>query len=204
VSPTVAVLYARKNSVYKTIPGTDVYDIVRDARTWPGGTPVVAHPPCRAWGRLRLFANPREDERELAVSAVSQVQTYGGVLEHPSGSTLWKHCGLPAPFAAPDEWGGWTLAVEQFHWGHRAAKATWLYIVGITRAELPPMPHREGEPTHIVSGSCRAGEGRRPLITKTEREKTPPAFAHWLLDLARRCRASPESLRQAAHEAAFC
>ena len=44
----VAVLFARADSIYKTLPGCDVYDIKRDARTWPGGCPVVAHPPCRA------------------------------------------------------------------------------------------------------------------------------------------------------------
>lgn len=52
----VAVLFARADSIYKGLPGVDVYDADRDARTFPGGCPVVAHPPCRAWavsGRLR-------------------------------------------------------------------------------------------------------------------------------------------------------
>ncbi len=34
---TVAVLFARQDSVYKQLPGTDVWDIDRDARKWPGG-----------------------------------------------------------------------------------------------------------------------------------------------------------------------
>lgn len=54
----VAVLFARQDSTYKALSGVDVYDIDRDARTFQGGMPVVAHPPCRAWGRLRAFANP--------------------------------------------------------------------------------------------------------------------------------------------------
>lgn len=54
---TVAVLFARADSTYKTLPGTDVWDIERNAKLWPGGAPVVAHPPCRAWGRLRKLAN---------------------------------------------------------------------------------------------------------------------------------------------------
>lgn len=43
----VAVLFARQDSHYKSIAGVDVWDIDRDARKWPGGMPVVAHPPCR-------------------------------------------------------------------------------------------------------------------------------------------------------------
>ena len=56
MNPPVAVLFARADSVYKTLPGCDVYDIDRDALTFPGGNQVVAHPPCRAWGQLRYWA----------------------------------------------------------------------------------------------------------------------------------------------------
>jgi len=51
----ISVLFARSDSNYKTLPGVDVWDAERDARTWPGGNPVVAHPPGRALGRLRHF-----------------------------------------------------------------------------------------------------------------------------------------------------
>lgn len=44
----VAVLFAREDSVYKTLPECEVYDMARDARTYDGPWPVVAHPPCRA------------------------------------------------------------------------------------------------------------------------------------------------------------
>ena len=103
---TVAVLFARADSIYKTIPGCDVYDIERDARKWPGGSPVVAHPPCRAWGRLRQFAKPREDEKQLAVLAVSLVQQFGGVLEHPASSSLFNDLRLPKPGELHDKHGG--------------------------------------------------------------------------------------------------
>ena len=36
---TVAVLFARADSVYKTLPGVDVWDEARDARQWPGSGP---------------------------------------------------------------------------------------------------------------------------------------------------------------------
>lgn len=181
---TVAVLFARADSHYKALPGTDVWDIDRDARKWPGGAPVVAHPPCRAWGRLRQFAKPRPDEKALAPWAVGQVRRFGGVLEHPKASTLWHHAGLPLPGAGADAWGGWTLEIEQFHWGHRAEKKTWLYIVGCPPRDLPPLPRREGSPTHCVRPT--KAYPRLPSVTHAEREHTPPALAQWLVDLARR------------------
>ncbi|WP_202122885.1 hypothetical protein, partial [Escherichia coli] len=80
VACRIAVLFARVDSNYKAMPECDVFDIERDARTFAGGMPVVAHPPCRAWGRLRKFAKPRPDEKALALFAVAQVRAFGGVL----------------------------------------------------------------------------------------------------------------------------
>lgn len=74
----VAVLFARKDSIYKTIPGCDVYDTDRDARNYDGPYSIVAHPPCRAWSQLSHFAKPRPDEKELARFAVRQIRKYGG------------------------------------------------------------------------------------------------------------------------------
>lgn len=192
---TIAVLFARGDSVYKKMPGCDVWDIERDARRWPGGCPVVAHPPCRAWGRLRALANPRPDEKALALWAVDQVRKFGGVLEHPAGSTLWKEKPLPAP-GRRDEFGGWTLPVFQSDWGHRAEKATFLYIVGCAPADLPEMPLALGEATHVIGASGRRSDGGRlrkgdrgwrPEVTKAEREHTPPALAQWLCEVAAKC-----------------
>lgn len=63
---TVAALYVRRDSPYKALPDVECYDVDRDARSYAGPWPVVAHPPCRAWGRLRHMAKPRVDERDLA------------------------------------------------------------------------------------------------------------------------------------------
>lgn len=186
---TVAVLFARADSVYKTMPGCDVWDIDRDARRWPGGGPAVAHPPCRAWGSLRHFAKPRPDEKELAIWAVEQVQRWGGVLEHPNASTLWPVAGLPAP-GCIDAHGGFTLPIWQSWFGHRADKATRLYIVGCSPLDIPTFPLKLGLATHVVSPSknIRAGDWNyRPQLRKDEREHTPPALAEWLVELARRC-----------------
>jgi hypothetical protein len=192
---TVAALFVRADSVYKGMRGVDAWDIERDARAWPGGAPVVAHPPCRAWGRLRHLAKPRPDEKALALYAVERVRAFGGVLEHPAHSTLWAAAGLPLP-GLRDAWGGWTLPVVQSWWGHRAEKATWLYVVGCEPANVPDIPLVLGEASHVIAqcrtlpggGRLRAGmPGWRPECTKAEREHTPPAFAAWLVELAHRC-----------------
>lgn len=194
MSAAIAVLFARADSNYKRLPGCDVYDESRDARSWKGGAPVVAHPPCRAWGRLRKLANPLPHEKDLALFAVCQVRRCAGVLEHPAHSTLWNAAGLPRP-GEVDAFGGWTLPIVQSDFGHRARKPTWLYIVGIRPGELPPMPLRLGDATHVVAAAGRRRDGSRllkgasgwrPEVTKAEREHTPPLLAAWLVDVARR------------------
>lgn len=198
MTQTVAVLFARADSVYKTLPGCDVYDIERDARTWQGGAPVVAHPPCRAWGQMSHMAKPRHDEKDLARFAVAMVREWGGVLEHPRNSRLWPDQRLPAP-GQRDAYGGWTLGISQHWWGHRAEKLTKLYIVGIEPAETPDVSLSLHYATHVIAQDRRPrpdlGRGRlvkgmlgwRHEVTAAEREHTPPDLARWLVELARRC-----------------
>lgn len=185
---SVAVLFVRADSHYKALPGVDAWDEDRDARQWPGGTSLVAHPPCRLWGKLRQFATASDPvmERQLAVDAVRHIQKWGGVLEHPAESTLWGHMGLPTAGRAPDSHGGWTAQVRQCDWGHKAEKLTWLYIVGCHPDNLPDMPAR-GEPTGVIKPQRRVPRTLK-IVTKAEREMTPPDFGSWLADLAARCR----------------
>lgn len=118
------------------------------------------------------------------------VRRYGGVLEHPSGSALFREedLGLPIPGGTTrDAWGGYVLPVSQKWWGHRAEKRTWLYIVGVEPAELPPMPITLGEASHALGSSLgRNRTTARPEVSKREREATPPDFAAWLVEVARR------------------
>jgi len=188
----VAVLFARADSVYKTLPGCDVYDMERDARTYDGPHPVVAHPPCRAWGNFAMFAKPRPDERNLARLAVALVREFGGVLEHPYGSKLWPAQRLPET-GQRDAWGGWTLVIDQHWWGHRAQKRTKLYIVGIEPCDIPDVPMKLGRAEFVVGDVGRASTGdSRPEISKAEREHTPTDLAVWLVELARRCALQPQ------------
>ncbi|WP_259564005.1 hypothetical protein [Shewanella baltica] len=183
----VAVLFARKDSIYKSMAGCDVFDIERDAKTFEGGKPVVGHPPCRAWGKLRYFARPVEGEKELAFFCVDEVRKNGGVLEHPKHSKLWPEYNLPEGNDV-DEFGGFTLHVDQFWWGHKARKATKLYICGIDRKDIPLMPLAIGEPLFVCSMSKTKHAPVKPEIPRADRERTPPEFAEWLIDLASKCR----------------
>jgi len=171
----VAVLFARVDSVYKKLPGCDVFDIDRDARTWQGGVPAVAHPPCRAWGRLKTFAKPRADEKALGLFAFEQVRKFGGVLEHPAYSELFKACGCATP-GKKDEFGGYILPIMQSWFGHRAPKSTWIYVMGCSAGNLPVMPMHLG-----------MAAGRVENMGRREREATPEPLARWLCEVARLC-----------------
>jgi hypothetical protein len=181
----VVVLFVRADSIYKTLPGVECYDEARDARTWPGGCPVVAHPPCRTWGQLSPFARPNPEEHALGPWAVEQVRKWGGVLEHPLRSKLWPACGLPKVGTAKDAFGGWTMGAPQWWWGHDCEKMTALYIVGCEPFDIPPVPFKLGEAEYVQSYShaCR----RRKQMPHWKREHTPRYLAEWLVELARRC-----------------
>lgn len=180
-----AVLFARQDSAYKEQQCFDVYDIERDARTFCKRLPVLAHPPCRAWGMLSHMAKPREDEKQLAFFALAQVRLNGGVLEHPSGSRLWQEAGLPNEGLFVDEFGGFTIEIDQYDFGHVANKPTKLYICGIDKSELPQLPKRK------YDRAAKSITGQVPntkRATQYEREYTPPMLIEWLKEIALKIR----------------
>lgn len=193
----VAALFVRADSVYKTMPGVDAWDIERDARAWPGGCPVVAHPPCRLWASLRTKSKAPIEEKELAHFAIAMVRKHGGVVEHPWLSTLWDEYGLRGEggrgkftvgMARRDKF-GFLLPIDLFAFGFPAKKRTGLYICGIEPQTMPPAPYRLGEPTHTIglwSGRDRAT--CKPSIPKAMFDQTPREMAEWLVELARRVR----------------
>jgi hypothetical protein len=115
--------------------------------------------------------------------AVEAVRRWGGVLEHPHGSQLWPHCGLPKPGELPDDWGGRTYEVRQVAWGHRCEKPTLLYVVGAPHAFVEAGIRAGGVATHRVTNGSR---GNRSLAraTNTENRHTPRAFAQFLISIA--------------------
>ena len=187
----VVVLFVRSDSIYKTMPGCDCYDMDRDALSYNGSYPVVAHPPCRAWSALAHLAKPRPGEKDLARWAVKTVMRCGGILEHPASSRLWQDQHLPEPGQGADAQGGWTLAAPQWWWGHRADKPTRFYVCGCKPQDMPPVPFVLGDASCVVTTSKRKCETPpsewRERLGNREKEATPPRLAAWLVDVARRC-----------------
>jgi len=180
----VAFLFARQDSNYKAMPGCDVFDIDRDARTFAGGMPVVAHPPYRMRGRLRKFAKGRPDEKALGIWAVDQVRTWGACLsiQRKARCSTTAACRTQGSSPTSSAVGSWRSSSSTG--GHRAEKATWLYIVGGSPSGIPAIPRRTGKPMHCVRPT--RSYPRLPSITKAGREHTPPPLAEWLVELARR------------------
>lgn len=192
----VAVLFAMKDSIYKTIPGCDVYDVERDARTYSGDLPVVAHPPCQLWGSMASVNfsrwggdhNRPGNDGGLFLFALETVRRCGGVLEHPAKSRAFEKYSIPKPKGVG--WqkcldGGWVCEVWQSAYGHRANKATWLYCFG-----SPPIPARLERPTgsHQVGFYDQRGkDANKPTLSKKEANSTPLEFANYLISIAQRC-----------------
>ncbi len=178
----VAALYVDLRGPYPDRVGLEMcWGEDRNAKTYTGPWPVVAHPPCGPWGRLK-FLNKHQDP-DCGPRAVWQVQKFGGVLEHPQHSSLWKHCSLPRPGEPVDAWGGFTIEVNQVNWGHKCKKATWLYCVGIDPVLVAAGVRTGRVPTHRITNGSR-GPTWLPRVGALEARLSPPEFAEWLLSLA--------------------
>lgn len=191
----IAALFVAANGCYFDLPGVDPWDEKRDARTYPGPHPVVAHPPCARWCRLAGFVEARwgykrgEDDGCFA-SALDSVRRWGGVLEHPAYTDAFAAYGIPAP---PGEgWqrtidGGAVCHVEQGRYGHPAKKATWLYAFGV---ELPmlrwgrALDAESAAPVSWCGNDVKSGEAR-PRVGAVAGKATPQQFRDVLLGMAR-------------------
>jgi hypothetical protein len=193
---TVAALYVDPAGIYSTMPGVDPWGEERDARTYAGPHPVVAHPPCARWGRYWHGGPSVRERRRLGDddgcfdAALRSVLDHGGVLEHPEATHAWRHANIVAP-PRGGGWvpaglfhaGAWTCCVEQGHYGHRARKATWLLLVGAEPPELAWGP--SVSKLKIDDGYHTQAE----RMGKRERAATPRAFAEVLVAMARSARA---------------
>lgn len=188
----VAVLFVSSDSIYKTIDGCDCYDATRNALSYEGSLPVVAHPPCQLWGALASVNyarwggehNKPGNDGGMFSFALSTVRRVGGVIEHPAKTKAWAKYGLAKPRGAG--WqktidGGWVCEVWQSAYGHRANKATWLYCFG----EPKPAIWKRVSGTHQVGFYDQRGKSRnKPTLCKKEANHTPIEFAKYLIDIA--------------------
>ncbi len=208
----VAALFVDGRGAY---PGlvAECWDEKRDARTYALDLPIVAHPPCQRWCRLAglveaRWGHKRGEDAGCFASALASLRRCGGVLEHPAYSDAWEAYGLPRPKTG-GEWcpgaedGEWTCYVEQWRYGHRAKKATWLYYVGLT----PPPALRWGhlQDRAAAAAGCAAwrDSSRRYVSPTTGREYGPPSHVvgHMKADGVGQGSANPRRLsaREAIH-----
>ena len=189
----IAALYVDALGPYARMRDVDPWPELRDAREYKGPDPVVAHPPCGPWGKLKHLY--KGNEHDCAPRALKQVRKYGGVLEHPNGSQLWDAFKMPKPGERADRWGGRTIEIDQCAWGHVARKRTWLYIVRADFDFVERTLRTGGEPTHWVSGGREASRGAVPpwmkVCSAVQRRRTPIELAKWLVMIAETARREP-------------
>jgi hypothetical protein len=191
----VTVIFCDENSLYKSLVA-DCFDKHRNATTYAGNNPVVAHPPCQLWGKMANVNyarwggehNKPGNDGGCFRFALDAVNRCGGVLEHPAETYAWPAHGLQRPprngWARCGE--GWVCEVWQSAYGHRANKRTWLYCSG-TESPLSPRWERPIG-THQVGFHDQRGKHRnKPTLGKREANATPPDFAAYLIELAATC-----------------
>jgi len=191
----IAALFVDERGPYAGRPDVDVWGLTRDARTYAGPYPVVAHPPCNVWCQVapvnqKRYGHKVGDDGGCFVSALASVRQWGGLLEHPAYSYAWPRFGLIKPPKSGswvrDIFGGWTCHVEQVQYGHRARKATWLYAFGVT--EFPSMLWGNGKKAEALVSWCNnhgTEHDSRPRISKREASRTPDEFRDALISIAR-------------------
>jgi hypothetical protein len=149
----IAGLFVETDGVYFGLRNVDPWDEDRDARLYRGPHRVIAHPPCKRWGKYWHGSTRKPHQFRFAAdggcfaAALSAVRDWKGVLEHPKDSYAWQYFGLAVPpfgggWIKADTFGGWTCCVEQGFYGHLSRKPTWLYAYGV---ELPELQWGRGE-----------------------------------------------------------
>lgn len=211
---TVAALFVDPVGPYSRMPGVECWDAARDATRYAGPHPVIAHPPCARWCKLakNIAARfPGRPEKQVGAdggtfaAALAAVRRWGGVLEHPAWSLAWPAFGLVDPPVrgwARSTAGEWVCEVAQSAYEHEAQKLTWLLLVGAP----PPSntnwarPRGKRKLTHFAqrhTGDFNdTSRGHESRMSAKETHLTPPAFAEFLVQLARSTAANDSEAAQ--------
>jgi len=196
----ISALFVETNGIYFNDERIEPWDIDRNAQLYDGPNKVIAHPPCKRWGRYwsggpsAKVKRLKGDDGGCFASALWSVRTFGGIIEHPEASHAWNWFGLKRPMLGlwikADEW-GYTTCVAQGNYGHRARKLTWLYMVGGALTNLDwSMPKKErldeGFHSKQERDTARA-QGQKPIkrLSEAENLATPKQFKELLIGLVR-------------------
>lgn len=155
----IPVLCVQDNSNYFKIPGLDLYDKNRNAYNYNSCYPVIAHPPCQQWSKLKAFAVNDKAEKELAYFCFELVNKNGGIMEHPKGSSFFKHVSARQKYMS---------VVWQSWFGFPAKKETLLYVKD---CQLLPTPL-----------SFDLIEKKVERMSKDKRSLMPLSFCQYLVD----------------------
>lgn len=205
MSAPIAALYVAQDGCYANRPGVDVWGIDRNARSYVGPHPVVAHPPCQRWGRFWHGSTRKPHQFQMGEDdgcfsgALHAVLKWGGVLEHPADSHAWddeffkiRRPPRTGGWVPDDQYGGWTCYVEQGHYGHFSRKPTWLYaskahcpelIWGPASQRLHPIALEKygyAKARRIGMAAMIGGKNKTRI-----REATPLPFRDLLISIAR-------------------
>lgn len=203
----IAAIYVAEDGPYANAEGIDAWGVTRDARTYAGSLPVVAHPPCERWGRFAEGSPTAKGKFKLGddggcfAHAIATVRRVGGVIEHPQGSHAFRQFDMPIPkgkgWTPSDIHGGRSCYIDQGAYGHPAKKPTWLYAV------LPTFPEMRwervwglarigGDGFHSKHERARAkarvgGFTPKPHVPDRWRWQTPDELKAELVAMARSC-----------------
>jgi hypothetical protein len=136
ITEKIPVLFVHSKSNYKKDIDFDCYDEKRNALNFNSNQAVITHPPCRLFSRLKGLTQAPETEKQFASFSLDLVRKNGGILEHPFDSSFWKLNNIVKP-GYIDEFGGFTLLINQSWFGYYTHKKTLLYIVGIKPKDIP-------------------------------------------------------------------
>jgi hypothetical protein len=170
----ISVLCTNENSNYKLIPGLDLWPASRDMHHYGGSNPVICHPPCAQWSRMRAFANDNPSQKFLALMCWDIVNSNGGIFEHPSASSFWH-------YVCADR--SRLISVNQSWWGFPCRKTTWLYF---SKCQPLSYPLSFIPVVHTISTTSKKYRKFKELQgSKQNRSLMPLPFCQYLVDCVR-------------------
>lgn len=190
----IAALFVQADGCYSNLENVDAWPESRDARLYNLSLPVVAHPPCQLWGNMAAVNyarwggehNKPGSDGGCFASALRSVIRCGGVLEHPKNSRAFAAHGIAKPKGIGWQMVGlheWVCEVWQSAYGHRANKATWLYLYSKEKPHELNWSRPKGD--FQIGFQDQRGKARnKPTLGKRESNATPVAFRDELIKLA--------------------